>query len=370
MSVTISLESTGKLGKRKRNITFVVPESLVRGSILEDALDDHDDDDDEVVFPVPYESGVVIRALVDCLMIHRRLDSAEPRKGVLYSVYRWRRRMGELIRCCSYLGFAEIQELCDESMRERSSIGAWERDIGVMLKKASFVPSELVAFFEDKLDYDRIHEHQLSQWIGQCVMDRWWHDAIFETKVFLYRRLRELLNWDGLGVYGRVTSDRKVYDSYRYYAKSVLGRYFYVNGYTAASVRHELLKEFLDFDVDLLRGQNYFNAADMSRFFSLLQTVSESVQGRILDNIALSTSGAMISRLQSHVLTDQFWRDLLSGEGTKASLSEYVVGENAMAEGANVAAHVSESTNVLIAKVAKALRCREDIFRCVFAYSF
>ena len=376
MSVAISLESTGKLGKRKRNITFTVPASLVRGSILEDALEDQGitSDGDEVVFPVPYESGVVMRALQDCDVLQKRLSSphsSDTRKCILETIYRWRRRMGELIRCCSYLGFADIQALCDESMRERSSIATWRRDMGGLLKMESFVPSDLVEFFVEKLDYDRIHEHQLSQWMNQKVMDQMWDDSIFDTKVFLYRRLRELLKWDGLGVYGNVDSERKVNICYAYYSTQscVLGRYFFGNCYTKASSRHKLMKVFLDFDVDFVSGLSYFHARDMSRLVYLLQTVSESVQGRLLDNIARSQS-LLITRLQSHVLTARYWRDSVNEGTTDAPLREYIVGADAVVEGASVADQVSESTNALITKVAKALGHRDDIFRCVFASSF
>jgi hypothetical protein len=334
-------------------------------------LEDHDDDDgdEETVFPVPHESGVVIRALVDCVMLQSRMDNKEPRKHLLYSIYSWRRRMGELIRCASFLGFEHIQSLCDESMRERSSIQSWRYDIGMMLKNETFVSNDLVQFFAKKLAYDRIDENQLSQWVSHHVMDSWWYESTVEKKAFLYRRMRELLKWDGLAVYGRVSSDRVV--EFNNYVPCSLSQYLFANGYTEVVTRHKLISEFLEFGVDILYGLQGIGPKDMSRLIYLLQTVPEALQARLLMNLKDSSTSWHAGRYRTNsVLTDAYWHDVQHNKPQVAPLENYISGKYAIEQGEALSTLVSESTNKLITKVADAFGMREDIFRCVFSFSF
>jgi len=330
MSVVVILEG---LGKRKRAGvgSVTIPEVMVVGSILERV--ENDEPGRVSLFPLSRNAGVSLRALRDSVDVYSLLlRDAGGRSAALQLMRFWRRRMGELIRCSTYMGFSVVQNVCDESMRSRISIDSWNSELReIFLHKASTV-EKVLDFFVGRLDYVRIHSEQLSSWIPAAVVDAWWADLFLCQRQRFYCRAKQVLNWKPAATWVQGG-----------------GLLFLANLSYGIGTRCELLKLFMEDGVVLIDKARIVQPRQFRSLFRFMLLINEE-QAR--------AAVAKIAADPTEMILPPSWRQALSQPDASQQR-----------KGANAASVMSVNARAMLDALADAFKIPRSMFLRVFACS-
>ena len=114
--------------------------------------------------------AVTQAGVADCIMLYR-CASKEMRAE---TIKHWRHRLGSLISTAAYFGWVEVLELADARMRERCSSPVWYRGLRAMCIGPDFDKDNLLDWFAEKLNYDRLHWDMICVWINGDMLYEWW----------------------------------------------------------------------------------------------------------------------------------------------------------------------------------------------------
>jgi hypothetical protein len=342
MSVVVILEG---LGKRKRagSGSVAIPSALVAGSILERVCPD--DSGRLSLFPLPRNAGVPIRALHDSVNVHKLLQ-LEPhgRTRAIALMRFWRRRMGELIRCSTYMGFSTVQDVCDESMRSRMAIDAWNTELRNIFLHHSFTVDKVLDFFVGRLDYERIHSEQLSSWVSTTVVDKWWGGLYLNQRPDFYRRATAHLNWKPRS------------ESWCGGALIFLSNFGY-----AVRARCELLKLLMADGVVLIDKGSSVQPRDMRTILRFLLLISKDQADAAISKIAADPTEMLLPKTAGGVrrLARQSWRAIVADGGF----------ENDMLQGEVVVEHLSDRALEVLGALADAFNIPRRVFMGVYSFA-
>ena len=332
MSVVVILEG---LGKRKRAGvgSVTIPEVMVVGSILERV--ENDEPGRVSLFPLSRNAGVSLRALRDSVDVYSLLlRDAGGRSAALHLMRFWRRRMGELIRCSTYMGFSVVQNVCDESMRSRISIDSWNSELReIFLHKASTV-EKVLDFFVGRLDYERIHSEQLSSWIPAAVVDAWWAGLYLSQRKRFYCRAKLVLNWKPAATWEQ--------DG---------GLLFLAQFAYGVSERCELLKLFMEDGVVLIDKTRTVRPSQVRSLFRFMLLINEEQARAAVAKIAADPTEMMLP---------VSWRTII--ESGVSWANEQRMGEYA-------ASMMSANARAMLDALADAFKIPRSTFRAVYARS-
>lgn len=275
MSVVVILEG---LGKRKRAGagSVTIPAAMVAGSIVERV--GNDEPGRVSLFPLPRNAGVSLRALRDSVDVYELLEQQHGHSEALRLVRFWRRRMGELVRCSTYMGFTAVQNICDESICARMSIQSWNSELREIFLCRKFTVDKVLDFFADRLDYERIHSEQLSSWVPTTIVDAWWEGLFMGQRKHFYRHAKAVLNWKPSAAW--------VKDGGLLYLASF--------GYAARN-RCELLKLFLEDGVVLVNKAHTLGPSEMRALLRFMLLINEELARVAVARIAADPTKMMLA---------------------------------------------------------------------------